>query len=221
MVKRTEWIVNIATIVIAACALFVTAVRAKEFFKDDPSKPHKIGNWAAFSAEGHVMGPEDALVKIVEFADYQCPFCQQAEPVLRAIRARYPRDVSIIYRHFPLSIHDSAVAAARASECAESVGSFEEFHRQIFAHADSIGHQSWEWFALNAGVSNMESFKNCLKTQVVFPAITRDSIAGEQLGVEATPTFLVNEIEITGFLSLPELDRHVRKALDQARRKRD
>lgn len=213
MVRWMNWVANAATAVIAAAALVVGGVRLRNALRPDPAKPHRVAHAAEFAAEGHVMGPSGAPIKIVEFADYQCPFCQQAEPVLAAIRERYPHDVSVVYRHFPLIIHDSAVAAARAAECASRAGAFEAFHHMVMNNAKLIGHQPWSWFAAHSGIADTLTFNECVRTQVAFPRIDRDRIAGAKLGVLATPTFLINDLQITGSIGIEELDRAIQAEL--------
>jgi len=217
MGKRTEWLLNGATAVMALCALLLVGLRVKDLLKEDPLKPHRIADAASFARAGHRMGPADAAVTIVEFADYQCPYCQQAEGVLAAIRERYGDQVSIVYRHFPLFIHDSAVAAAHASECAATMGDFERFHHFLFANAKAIGREPWQWFAHGAGVADLAGFERCIETQAEFPAIQEDRAAAERLGIESTPIFLINDLQVSGYLPFPEFDSHVRNELDHSR----
>ncbi len=132
-------------------------------------------------------------------------------------RDHHPQDVRIVFRHYPLAIHDSAGAAARAAECAALEGDFEPFHHFLFANAKLIGQKDWLWFAREAGMTNIAAFGTCLKTQRDFPEIERDRAAGERLGVDGTPTFLVNDLKIPGFLELPECEGHVRDAIERAR----
>lgn len=219
MGKWMNIVANTATTVIAVSALGVAGVRMRNALKPDPTRPHRIARSAEFAAEGHVMGPPGAAIKIVEFADYQCPFCQQAEPVLAAIRERYPHDVSIVFRHFPLVIHDSAIAAARAAECADQAGAFEAFHHMVMNNAKAIGRQPWGWFATHAGIADTATFNACVRTQVVFPTIERDRVAGAKLGVLATPTFLVNDLQVTGSIGIEELDHAVQEELARASRR--
>lgn len=216
MNKWKELILNVSTAALAICAVLAVGMRAKDMFRDDPMAPHSIDDAASYARDGHRMGAPRAIVQIVEFADYQCPFCQQSEPVLAALRERYPTQVEIVYRHFPIATHDSAVAAARAAECADSVGAFEVFHLHLMANAKAIGQKSWHWFAENAGVGKLSEFDSCVASSGTPAAVERDRVAGERLGVTATPTFLVNDVRFSGYIPLEQFDKLVRNAIDRA-----
>lgn len=216
MNRFREWTLNAATAVLAMCALVAVTLRVRDALRPDPMKPTHIRGAEAYRLSGHRIGPVNAPVQVVEFADYQCPFCQQVDPVLIALRERYPDQVSIIYRHFPLAIHDSAAAAARVAECAAAVGDFDRFHHFLFANAKLIGHQPWHWFAQQAGVRDLDSFDKCVLEVRVFPSIQEDRVAGERLGVVATPTFLVNDTRLAGYLPLDDFDKLVSDAIKDA-----
>lgn len=217
MGRRTDWILNGATTLVTICALALVGVRLRFALRPDPTKPQRIEDAASYSASGHSMGPPSAAVTIVEFADYQCPFCRKADRVLTAIRDRHPHDVRVVYRHYPLAIHDSAVAAARAAECASLAGKFEPFHHLLFANAESIGQNTWVWFAKEAGITDTAGFQSCIARADSFPQIAQDRADGERLGVEGTPTFLINDLRVPGAIDLTELDGYVRAALAAAK----
>jgi protein-disulfide isomerase len=198
----------------AVCAVFMVGTRAREFFRADPSKPRRIDGAEVYAFYGHRMGPKDAKVQIVEFADYQCPFCRQADSVLTQLRARYPNSVSVVYRHYPLSIHDSAVASARVAECAAEAGKFEEMHHTLFRESDKIGKESWAWFAERAGLGGQADFDACIDSSRQFAAITRDVEAAKRLDINSTPTFLINTLRVTGFVELDQLIRYVEAEID-------
>jgi protein-disulfide isomerase len=152
-------------------------------------------------------------VTIVEFSDFECPFCGALAKQLQAIRHHYPNEVAIEYRHFPLSSHHYALAAARASECAAAQGKFEAFHDAVFAAQDSIGVVPWEHFAIIAGVTNMLAFRDCYAQAGPIPALARDTLAGRRLRVRGTPTLLINETRLEGTQPLDTLELYVAKAL--------
>lgn len=161
MVKKREWLLNGATLLLTVCALFIGGVRIREqFFPPDPLRPTKVENWREYAARGHRQGPRDAAVTIVEFADFQCPVCRSVAPILKSIRERYPGDVALVFRHFPLSSHEHALPAARASECAAELGQFWSFHDALFTQADSIGKMSWVRFGSQAGIRTLNHSKN-------------------------------------------------------------
>lgn len=211
----TGWkdrLLDFGTALVVLAALGLVGFRVSEHYKPDPLKPHHVEGARKYAGQGHILGSVDATVKVVEFADYQCPFCQQVEPVLTALRQRYPNDVSIVFRHFPLIIHDSAVAAARAAECAAMIGMFDEFHHILFKNAKVIGVKSWQWFAAAAGIVDTARFDECVETHTTFPAIERDQQAGVELGITATPTFLIDEMQVSGVLDLSTFEKYVEAA---------
>jgi protein-disulfide isomerase len=192
-------VLNAATVALALSALFAVGLRIREFLRPDPMAPKRIPDASSYSTVGH-----------------RCPFCQQVEPVLTALRQKYPNDLSITFRHFPLSSHDSAASAARVVECAGEVGDFEVMHHFLFANAKLIGHQRWHWFAAGAGVRDLRGFDRCIEGLVTFPAIERDRVDGERLGVVATPTFLVNNTRYAGYMPLESFEKIVTDAIQES-----
>jgi len=144
------------------------------------------------------MGPEDAPVTIVEFSDYQCPYCKRAEPVIKQVLERYPEQVRFVYRHFPLDrIHPQARPAAEAAACADEQGLFWEFHEQLFAPDAKFDDTALEAYAVEAGV-DMDGFRSCLGERRTQALVEGDLQAGRSAGVSGTPAFFVNGIRLTG-----------------------
>lgn len=186
------------------CAVTVTGlVVRRELFSPSPAaaaievESRTVAGWRSY-AEGQRIGPADARVTIVEFSDFECPFCRETADRLRAIRAKYPRDVALVYRHYPLSYHKNAVPAAKASVCAARQGRFEAYHNALFAQQDSLGLISWTQLARAAGVPDEVGFEACMQSSVPGTEIERDLQAGTRLGVRGTPAILVNERFISG-----------------------
>lgn len=159
------------------------------------------------------MGPRDAQVTIVVFSDFQCSFCAAMMDRLQVLRSKYPKDVAVVYRHFPLSIHRQAIPAVRASECAATQGRFETFHNALFARQDSIGLVSWERFAILADVHDLKAFNACNSRTDPIPALVRDTVAGNSLGVKGTPTLLINEVLMEGAQPLDSLEARTARVL--------
>jgi protein-disulfide isomerase len=214
---KTEWMLNLATGTLTLCALAITAlVVRQEFFPKSPSgalRPQVISGAREYSRAGHRTGPADAPVTIVAFSDFQCPFCGVAAERLRTLREQYPKEIAIVYRHFPLDIHPHAIAAARASECAAVQGRFQAFHDALYAAQDSIGLAPWERFAATAGVPDTSAFAVCAAGTAPLPALERDTLAGKRLQVRGTPTLLVNETRFQGAPPLDSLEAYVQRAL--------
>jgi protein-disulfide isomerase len=162
------------------------------------------------------MGPANAPVRILEFSDFQCRYCAELQPTLRAIRAKYPDRVAVVYRHFPVADHPHATQAALASECAAAQGQFERFHDLLFATPDSIGVTTWDQFARRAGIPMIDSFRVCVGTKKYQPKVEQDVAAARSIAAPGTPTLLVNGRMFSHNPSPKELDDEVRRALRNA-----
>jgi protein-disulfide isomerase len=147
---------------------------------------------------GPVRGPDDAPVTIVTFSDFNCPFCQRVNPTLEALRARYPDQVRIVFRHFPLDrIHPRARPIAEAAVCAQEQGLFWEFHDAVFADGSPLADDAIRATAEASGL-DLEAFDACLSAGRAQAVVARDLQAGEAAGVTGTPAFFVNGIRLSG-----------------------
>jgi protein-disulfide isomerase len=172
-----------------------------------------VPNWQRLALNGQRIGRHAARVTIVEFSDFQCPFCALAEDSIQHIRRDFPEAVAIVYRHMPLTaIHPLALAAAEASECAAIQGHFQSFHDQVFAHQNQLGMRSWVSFAVAAEISDVAAFQNCVTEELMRPNVERDLAAGRAAGVTGTPTFFINGLRYQGVPTLERLRNMVRRA---------
>jgi len=154
------------------------------------------------------IGPQDAPITIVEFSDYQCPFCKRfREDTLDPLLARYEGQLRFVYRDFPLSgLHPRAQIAAEAADCAQDQGKFWEMHDTLFAQqadwaeaADVF--QRFEQYADDLQL-NVELFLSCLKTGKYTPEVQQELQEGQRYGVTGTPTFFINGKVISGAVPL-------------------
>lgn len=216
---------NGATWTVAALALTVGGLRLYQYTasqaNSSSSSSATVDDWYKYAILGHRDGPTSAAVTIVEFADFQCPFCQRASDVLKSIREDFPHDVAIVFRHFPLPRHEFAVTAAIASECAAEAGRFSTFHDLLFLQFDSIGVKSWEEFGTDAGITDIHAFQTCIRDSTTLSIVNRDRQAAEELGVDGTPTFLINDLKVVGFPGREQLVEYVREALDARGQQRE
>jgi protein-disulfide isomerase len=159
------------------------------------------------AADGPSKGPAGARVTIVEFSDFQCPFCSRALPVLDEVLERYPDDVRLVYRHMPLDrIHAHARSAAEASVCAQDQGRFWPFHDLLFANPRNLGPADLERYASEVGL-DLEPFRACVAERKFREKVEADSDAARTIGVSGTPAFVVNGIVLTGARPLPDFVR--------------
>lgn len=144
------------------------------------------------------FGPKDAAVVIVEFSDFQCPFCRQAVPVVKEILKDYGDRVLFVYRDFPLeSIHPQAVLAALAGECAHEQGGFWPMHDKIFENQEEISEANLKTYAVQIGLNSIQ-FGTCLQSAKYLAEVEQDLQDGIEAGVRATPTFFINGLKVEG-----------------------
>ena len=147
---------------------------------------------------GRLRGDPKALVTIVEFADYQCPYCKQTETTLNNLLRKYPGQVKIAFRDFPLaSIHPYAEEAAEATRCAGKQGKFWEFHDALFANQAKLDHAQLKATAQTLGLDE-NAFQSCLESGEYNLQVLRDQEDGRKAGISSTPGFFINGIPITG-----------------------
>lgn len=145
-----------------------------------------------------VRGPSDAWVTIVEFGDFQCPYCGAEEPVLNALLFDHPSDLRLVFKQFPLTaIHRYAEGAAIAAECAAEQGAFWLMHDLLFSNQGALESADLLNYAQAAGV-DVTSWQQCLSTQPPRDAIGVDVVLGNSVAVDGTPTFFVNGLRIVG-----------------------
>ena len=157
--------------------------------------------FVAFVARAYldpVRGNPDAPVTIVEFSDYQCPFCQRSQPTIREVLDKYKGKVRHAYRDFPLQqIHPQAESAAEAARCAGEQGKFWEYHTLLFANRDKL---TGEGLKENAKAAKLDekNFADCVASGKYKTKIAQDQHEGEEAGVSGTPAFFINGIFLGG-----------------------
>jgi len=156
------------------------------------------------AADGPAKGPDDARVTIVEFSDFQCPFCSRALPTIDAVLARYPKDVRFVYRHMPLDpIHPRARPAAEASACADAQGQFWPYHDLLFANSKTLSDADLERFAGQLNL-DVDAWKQCVAERRFEAKVEGDVAAGRAVGVTGTPAFIVNGLMLSGAVPVEE-----------------
>ena len=160
--------------------------------------PLDLSSAAAFE---HTKGPEDAAITIVEYSDFQCPYCKQAVPVVEQILAEYPDSVRLIYRHYPLrQVHQQTQLAAESAEAAGRQDKFWEMHDVLFANQEqwsgNLGARGiFESYAEALGL-DVDLFKTDLQDRALAEKIQNDYASGNDAGVQGTPTFFINGVQL-------------------------
>ena len=158
------------------------------------------------------LGPDDAPVTVIEFSDFQCPFCQKSVEVLQALRQKYGDKIRLIYRDFPGQNHPNAFAAAEASECAHEQGKFWEYHDLLFNRQAPDSPWNFEGLAAESGL-DVEAFRSCVKSARFRTEVRKDLEDGLRLGVTSTPTFFINGRPLVGLQSISAFQELIDKAL--------
>ncbi len=166
------------------------------------------------------QGPSDAWVTVVEFSDFECPFCARVQGTLAALRTQYGSSLRIVYRNFPLSFHAMAMPAATAAECARPQGKFWEMHDWLFANQASMGSSAAFEPAVAAEAAalglDVPAWQACRTDPATTSAIQADAAGGAQLSVRSTPTFAINGVPLIGAQPLSTFQCAVDAALARA-----
>jgi protein-disulfide isomerase len=150
------------------------------------------------SRDDPAQGPENAPVTIVEFSDYQCPYCKLwHDEVLSRLLVDYAGQIRFIYRDYPLSGHPEAQSAAEAANCAGDQDAYWEFHEALFGEQYGYGRSAYEQYARDLGL-DVEAFTTCLDSNRYQDEVLNDFRDGIRLGVSSTPTFFINGTQVVG-----------------------
>ncbi len=166
-----------------------------EILADDPSR-----------------GPDDAPIVLVEFSDFQCPYCQRATATLEELLDRYEGQIRFVYKDYPLPSHAQAFKAAEAANCAQDQGMFWPFHDKLFASQDSLDVESLKTYAADLGLDG-ESFAGCLDEGRYADRVEQDLNIGRQYGVSSTPTVFINGRTVTGAVPIEMFDAIIKEEL--------
>lgn len=169
----------------------------------------------------HIRGPDDAPVTLVEYGDFECPYCGQAEPAIRSLLREFGADLRFVFRHLPLDdVHENAPRAAEASEIAAAHGKFWEMYDLLFGHQDALTAQDLVEHANTLGLDR-ELVAEDIRKRRFLPRVTRDIDSADRSGVSGTPTFFVNGRRHHGAYDIDTLAGLVRAALAEQPTSRD
>lgn len=144
-----------------------------------------------------ILGNPKASVTIVEFSDFECPFCKSVQPTLKEIQQHYPNQVRLVFKNFPLRIHHNARQAHLAALCAEDQGKFWEYSDLLFQHQRMLKRGDLLHYANELKLAT-KPFELCLDSNTYASKIDRDLEEAANIGVEGTPAFLVNGRPLLG-----------------------
>jgi protein-disulfide isomerase len=157
----------------------------------------------SLTAADHITGGKNPQVYLVEYSDFQCPYCKRHEPTIQQVLKTYGGKVAVVYRHYPLSFHQNAQIAAEASECASEQGKFWQYHDVLFdkGQGDGTGLASADLkkYAVDLGL-NTAKFNTCLDANKYSAVISADQASGNSYGVNGTPATFVTDTNGNGEL---------------------
>lgn len=202
------------TTVGAFTVLLVSVLLIVMFVKSDPATNNPIQTQASNN-----IGSESAPIKIVEFADFQCPACAVADPIVKQIINKYSDKVYFSYKHFPLPQHKNAIAAANAAEAMANDNKFFDMASTLYQNQDkwSTSLNSADDLAKLAEDigGDRETVRNAIKTNLYKDKIESEKKEGESKGIESTPTFFVNDVKYEGALNLEQWNQIIESVLSK------
>ncbi len=184
---------------------------ASRQFYDELRRRHNIVSLLApyrvpVEASGPARGNEHARVTIVEFADFQCPFCSREEATIQNVLKSHPDDVRLVFRQLPLpGAHPDAIGAARAAVCADRQGMFWPMHDAMFQDQNALNINALEETAKRVGLDG-DRFSDCLTSPDAMQAVERDAKAADELNIGETPFFLINGRPLPGAVPADKLE---------------
>jgi len=183
--------------------------KARSAFYDDLQKKYKVDIKmepvrVEVAATGPAEGPATAPVTIVEFSDFQCPYCSRLTPTLKQVKEKYGDKVRIVFRQFPLPMHQNAQKAAEAALCANDQGKFWQFHDAMFGNQSALGVDQLKAKAAELGLK-ADDFNKCLDSGAKVATVEADKKAGSAAGVNGTPAMFINGRFVNGAVPLEQL----------------
>ena len=166
---------------------------------------------------GHpAKGPNDAPIEMIEFSDFQCPFCQRANPTVEQVLKTYGNRIHFVYRHFPLPNHPNARPAAEAAACAGEQGRFWQYHDELFANPTKLTSTDLKQHAVNLDL-DANRFNACFDGRRFKNDVDKDIKEGTEAGVSGTPAFFINGRALEGAQPFEAFKRVIDEELARAR----
>ena len=216
----------VTVVMVAAAAAVATGAVHREFFRvpgasATTEQPTYYEEWQDWARKGILVGDSSADIKILQFVDLQCPFCKRFHDALRNLPPELEDTVAVIFVHYPVAMHPSAMSAARAVECADTHGKFWEYADAIFRDQDSLGSKSWGRYAADAGIADTADVAVCVNGTDAFPRIHQGLELGSQIGIRGTPTVVINGwwLPVAPYESLVATVRQIQAAEEPYRQK--
>ncbi len=183
-----------------------------------PSRPQRPDAGKQYEVEigsAPTRGNEDAVVTIIEWSDFQCPFCNRVSPTLAQIQEEYGDRVRFVFKHMPLSIHPQAAGAHAAAEAAHRQGKFWEMHDRLFENQRDLSVETLAGYASAMGL-DMDQYSRDVESEEVAKRISDDMAQAQKLGVTGTPSFFINGRYLSGAQPFVNFKRHIDEAIEKS-----
>jgi protein-disulfide isomerase len=162
----------------------------------------------------HIQGEESAKATLVEYGDYECPYCGQAYPIVKEVQKRLKNKLRFVFRNFPITqIHPHAQHAAEAAEAAAAQNKFWEMHDYLFEHQRALDDVHLELYAKSIKIDNISKFKYELEQHVHAARVREDFLSGVRSGVNGTPTFFINGIRYDDSWDVESLEDAIKNTI--------
>lgn len=181
-----------------------------------PAEPDPNAEMYVPVGQSATMGPEDALITIAIFSEFQCPYCARVKPTLDQIISTYGNDVRLVFKHRPLDFHDRAEPAARAAIAAQNQGKFWEFHDLAFANMQALTDDNFIAWATQLGL-NLDQFRADIASPATAARVAEDVQLAERLQARGTPHFFINGYRLRGAQPFESFQRVIDERLTEAR----
>lgn len=158
------------------------------------------------------IGPKDAKITLIEFSDFECPYCQKVVPTMKELAKTYGDKIKIVFRNFPLDFHPNAKTAALASECADDQGKFWPYHDKLFENQKKLDLESLKSYAKELGFNTSE-FNKCLDSKKYEAEVAKDAQDGQNASVSGTPTFFINGRKVEGAQPIDQFKKVIEEEL--------
>lgn len=203
-----------AAIIVAAIIIAGALIVSTKIYVDGNIKKEKAP--AGPSVEGQpILGSLQAKVTIIEFSDFQCPFCARYTlDTFPQIKQEYvdTGKVKIVFKNFPLSFHENAKIAAEAGECTFEQNKFWEYEQKLFENQNALSENDLKKYARDLGLQ-AEQFNNCLDSEKYVKEVQNDFKEGQEAGVSGTPTFFINGEKLVGAYPFSEFQKIIEEKL--------
>jgi protein-disulfide isomerase len=188
---------------------FIAALKSKTPVKIMLDPPR-----VAVAATGPTKGQASAPIQMIEFSDFQCPYCRQANPTVARVLSTYGDRIHFVYRHYPLPTHPNAHSAAEASACAAEQGKFWPYHDVLFANPTKLGVADLKQHAADLGL-DATTFNACVDSHKFKAQVDTDMKEGEEVGVNGTPAFFINGRFLSGAQPFEAFKRVIDEELER------